>query len=141
MYFYKEKMLIEKDTKLITNQDMFDTIVRTLEAKCDMSETAKILDYAISTREDIPLISENYYPDVIAAVNPGGSEGIYLDWGLKYKSEFIRLGTFKTLYGDLDRYIIMGQLSGMLIYFSNLYLMLNDKTIKKYAGDNYGKSK
>lgn len=129
--YIKEKIFIEESKKRITNKDMFNTIIKELESKCDeYNKAAKILDYVVAAREDIPLISEKYYPDVIASISPGGSEGIYLDWGLQYKSETIRLGTFKTLYENVNGYIAMGQISGLLVWASNQYLMLNDGKIK-----------
>lgn len=130
MIYVKELLLDENKKKAITNWDMFRTIKKMLETKYEeYASAASLLDYAIPCGKEIPLNSENYYPEVFATVNPGGSEGIYIDWYLKYKYEGIRIGTFKTLYESIDGYMAMGKIAGMLIWASDQYLVTNDKKI------------
>lgn len=131
MIFVKEPMLVEEKKAPITNQDMFNAIVNMLKTKSEYNEAAAILDYANPCYKEIPLRTESCYPEIIAAVNPGGSEGIYIDWYLKYKFEGFRIGTFKTLDESMDGYIAMGKISGMLIWASEQYLSFNDGKIEE----------
>lgn len=138
MHFNREFMINLKETSdsRITNVDMFYKVMELLGKIPECKEISKIFGYAIPGRE-IALYSESYFPEVGARVNPGGSEGIYIDWYMVFSSDsnpkIIRIGTIKTLKEDFEAYTQLGCISGALICLSNLYLSVNDEIIAKQS--------
>lgn len=125
----------------INTKDMFDICLAWLKdndpVARDIMETK--LDYCLSgSRDSSDIIPLTTYPSHIKAlVNPGGSEGIYVDWIWHTSGTDMSLyrekqsGTFKTLGEDLEAYRYMGQLSGSLLYVSDLFLWKNYDFLQK----------
>ena len=69
----------------------------------------------------------SYEFDMLPAIDFGGSEGIYIDCGLRGKfdesgRDSISVGTIKTLSANLDACKIMGELCGVLMYHESKYV-------------------
>lgn len=118
----------------LTAADMFRDIENWLKGNL-AQETADIfgiLDYALPDDRS-PLLQDEYYPNIIALVNTGGSEGIYIDFyymlGEDKNRQRFRIGTFKTLDEGIKAYGLMGQLAGYLTFAGEHYIALNHKNI------------
>jgi hypothetical protein len=98
-------------------------------------EAVKIMDYYLPEKDKTEFT--NYRFDFLAVVNPGGSEGIYIDCYLR--GEFdqsgkrtCEIGTFKTLGENMNAFRIMGALSGALTFYASQYVNAN---IERYTPD------
>lgn len=118
----------------LTAADMFRDIEKWLKENLaeETADIFRILDYAVPDDKS-PLLQDDYYPEIIALVNTGGSEGIYIDFyymlGEGKNRQRFRIGTFKTLEEGITAYGLMGQLSGYLTVAGERYIALNHKYI------------
>lgn len=118
----------------LTAADMFRDIENWLKENLaqETADIFEILDYALPDNKS-PLLQDEYYPYIVALVNTGGSEGIYIDFyymlGEGKNLQKFRIGTFKTLEEGIGAYGMMGQLSGYLTFAGEHYIALNHKHI------------
>lgn len=121
----------------ITNVQMFECIVRWLKEHSEQYRMSEmILDYALpKSYQEQPLQQWSDSMDISAIVNPGGSEGIYLDWywhtGRK-EDKPVCIGTFKTLSEGIDGYAVMGTIAGLLTWASWRFINMNYEHILEY---------
>lgn len=131
-----EAVKLPEDTKphSITNETMGRKILEALRTTEEFQELDKILDYANVARWDIEELHYQvvWNSQIIAVVNTGGSEGIYIDWFLKCKNyETIQIGTLKTLQEGFDGYRKMGEICGMLVMATEAFIYENDDLFLK----------
>ena len=121
----------------VTAGDMFRIVTEWLEKHCQpYIEAIRILDYKLCPHyaEDKILYTGVYQPEVEVSVNGGGNEGVYIDWNIRIDTTdypFIKIGTFKTLFEDVDAYGTMGLISGYIIYASDAFLSLNYEALQQ----------
>ena len=134
----EDKLVVEPERKNpITNCVMFQTVVDWLkDISLEFQEYLKTLDYyQTSTYREQELIQYGNAMDIHAHVNPGGSEGVYLDWYWttgKPNDKPIDIGTFKTLDEGIHAYEIMGAIAGLLTFGSWRFINRNwDQITKK----------
>ena len=119
-----------------TTNDVFLNALQMAREAGDLAELDNILDYARpcgrshSQDEGITITTHSFCTEFV--VNPGGSEGIYIDaWiyglilpdftgSMSYRRT--RIGTIKTLAEGRDAYAIMGRAAGLLTYYADLYV-------------------
>ena len=135
-----------------TTRDLFFATLEMVKENGHYDKAAAIMDYVLPSKsehyisEDIEL--SNYRFDFYAAVNFGGSEGIYIDCWLsgEYTEEERKVynhgkgvievetrrsvGIFKTLRDDLESMKIMGELCGALVFYASQYI---NKNIDRYT--------
>ncbi len=124
----------------LTGGQFFEKIVERARLNGDMGRFENIHEY-VSPNEFKKAKLCNYNFDFLSIVNFGGSEGIYIDCMLKGQfdesdNSTLEVGTIKTLETDLGACKIMGELCGVLMYYSdrfvdeNFYLFTPYKEIK-----------
>ena len=121
---------VERDTPEI----LFNKVLHLVQMHGHYDAAEKIMDYALPEDYDKRQFTR-YEFDFIANVNKGGSEGIYIDCYLRGKfddsgDKTCKVGTFKTLREDIYGYKVMGELSGLLVAYADLYVNQN---IDRYA--------
>ena len=154
MVSFKDELKETKGTELTT-----ETLFRKVDSWLtkffpEYAKACEELDYKLPRRNISSLGKLLYgasYPEPDIRLNAGGSEGIYIDYGILYRvSEFpdaakyavcsdsdvsdiipCRIGTYKTLKEGPDAYRQMGLIVGYLTYATELYLAVNDALIKK----------
>lgn len=154
MVSFKDELKETKGTELTT-----ETLFRKVDSWLtkffpEYAKACEELDYKLPRRNISSLGKLLYgasYPEPDIRLNAGGSEGIYIDYGILYRvSEFpdaakytvcsgsdvsdiipCRIGTYKTLKEGPDAYRQMGLIIGYLTYATELYLAVNDALIKK----------
>lgn len=121
--------------------DIFERVADYLKTVPELEEPHRILDYALPEGRDNGLSRaiENggEMLRIRADVNTGGSEGVYIDCyavvecssedgcDSKLITRDFRLGTYKTLYEDMDAYIKMGQIAGAFVMAAETYIAMN----------------
>ena len=145
MTITKEMRAMLSETKRPTNTVMGEKIekaIRELPETEFLKEDLEILDYWLVEDYDKAEIVEHkkqdYFMDLRAIVNTGGSEGIYVDVILRRgyyndrgKIETIPLMTLKTLREDLEAYGIMGRIAGAITAIGEVYLFINWSVIEE----------
>lgn len=154
MVSFKDELKETKGTELTT-----ETLFRKVDSWLtkffpEYAKACEELDYKLPRRNiSSPgkLLYGASYPEPDIRLNAGGSEGIYIDYGILYRvSEFpdaakyavcsgsdvsdiipCRIGTYKTLNEGPDAYRQMGMIVGYLTYATELYFTVNDALIKK----------
>lgn len=154
MVSFKDELKETKGTELTT-----ETLFRKVDSWLtkffpEYAKACEELDYKLPRRNiSSPgkLLYGASYPEPDIRLNAGGSEGIYIDYGILYRvSEFpdaakyvvcsgsdvsdiipCRIGTYKTLKEGPDAYRQMGLIIGYLTYATELYFTVNDALIKK----------
>jgi len=116
---------VERDTPAI----LFTEVLRLIQKHGHYDAAERILDYALPGTSDKRQLTRCEF-EFIAKVNKGGSEGIYIDCYLQGKfddssDKTCKVGTFKTLREDIYGYKIMGELSGLLVAYADLYINQN----------------
>lgn len=111
----------------VTTEDMFRVVWQFVSCMSELKEEVESLDYAIAGSGAKPKLCDIAELDVVALVNTGGSEGVYIDWYLYDRKENQRhkVGTLKTLEEGMEAYIKMGKLSGILTWASEYFLCCN----------------
>ena len=112
-----------------TNVDLMNHTLELVKESGNYDKAEPIMDYYLAEKWEVKELT-NYEFDFLAAVNFGGSEGIYLDCWLKGnfdenhedERKTISCGTFKTLRNDLEAIKIMGELAGSLTYYADQYV-------------------
>lgn len=115
---------VERDTPEI----LFNKVLHLVQRHGHYA-AAEIMDYALPETFDKRQFTR-YEFDFVANVNKGGSEGIYIDCYLSGKfddsgDKTCKIGTFKTLAEGVDGYRIMGELSGLLVIYADMYVNEN----------------
>lgn len=132
---FMEDLKVKNEKQVITNTVMFDTVWSVIEKIDELKEVIDILDYHIAEKYAVTYVMNDM--EVVALVNTGGSEGIYIDVYLTHHErvgEKIKLGTIKTLREDLEAYMLMGKLAGALTIVSENFLNYNYDEINKQNG-------
>lgn len=111
-----------------TTTDLFRNVLAKVKENGDYANAEKIIDYALPASTET--ILSNYRFDFIAAVQRGGSEGIFVDCYLEgefddSKKTRCSVGCIKTLGENLEASKIMGELAGILSYYSYNYVKEN----------------
>ena len=141
-----------KKIKRDTTKDLFMAVLELVKKNGHYEKAEAIMDYILpnqkedNIREDIELT--NYRFNFNAAVQFGGSEGIYIDCFLdgEYTETELKqynvgkgivetehkrhIGTFKTLKKDINSMKIMGELCGVLIFYADRYV---NKNLDRYT--------
>lgn len=126
---YTRKLNQEIESQRMTGGELFEHIMECAKANGDLARFDAINDYVLpDDRHTEKLCSYEF--DMLPIVGFGGSEGIYIDCGLRGKfdesgRDSIRIGTLKTLSTDLDACKVMGELCGVLMYHENQYVNEN----------------
>lgn len=154
MVSFKNELKEAEETEL-TTETLFQKVDSWLTKFFpEYAKACEELDYKLPHRNISSLGKLLYgasYPEPDIRLNAGGSEGIYIDYGILYRvSEFpdaakyaarsgsdvsdiipCRIGTYKTLKEGPDAYRQMGLIVGYLTYATELYFTVNDALIKK----------
>ena len=122
---------IKRDTPKI----LFRRVLNLVQRNGYYAEAEPIMDY--TSPDDREIEFTNYRFNFHAVVNPGGSEGIYIDCYLRGEfdqsgKETCPIGTFKTLSEDMNAYRIMGALCGALTFYAGEYINTH---IDRYTPD------
>lgn len=115
---------------LLTNDELHKDIVAWMEEYIpEYKDIAEILDYSLPHNENwrVP-----YEDSVIAIVNTGGSEGVYLDVYFCQQEKKHRVMVFKTLHASIDAYMKMGMLAGILTAAVENYQCQNEENLLKW---------
>lgn len=128
MYFTEWTRNLVSEKKTV--QSLFDTILKELSEQTVYSDAAEILDYNLCASDNLDLSQiENIWDyQVVALLNTGGSEGIYVDLFLKPArsgEEKIDIGTWKTLDEGPAGYAKMGVIAGLLTYATEVWMYRN----------------
>lgn len=123
------KILPWADVERDTPEMLFNKVLHLVQQHGHYDAAEKILDYALPETMDKRQFTQ-YGFDFIANVNKGGSEGIYIDCYLSGKfdesgDKRCKIGTFKTLEEGIHGYKIMGELSGLLVIYADMYVNQN----------------
>lgn len=116
-----------------TSEDLFNNVLELVKKEGHYSKAEEILEYSLVDKLD-KIDLTNYEFSFMAIVSWGGSEGIYLDcyikgdFGCKHTNN-LHIGTFKTLDTSIEAFKIMGELSGAMTYYADLYVNQN---LKRY---------
>ena len=121
-------------TKRDTPKILIERVLKLVKSNGHYQEVEPILDYYLPS--DAELEFSNYEFDFCALVNPGGSEGIYIDVFLKGKfdqsgKDYCKIATFKSLREDAAAFKIMGALCGVLTYYADQYI--NSNLVRYYT--------
>ena len=113
---------IKRDTPEILFRNTFDLVKR----NGHYDHIAPIIDYALPEGHDKREFTR-YEFDFMAMPNKGGSEGIYIDCWLQGKfddsgDKRCKIATIKTLEEGINGFRLMGELSGLLIYYAGIYV-------------------
>ncbi len=108
-----------------TPKILIEQILELVKKNGHYKEAESIMDYFLPSDEQREI--SNYEFDFCALVNPGKSEGIYIDVYLTGKfdqsgKDYCRIATFKTLCEDVGAFKIMGELCGSLTCYANQYI-------------------
>lgn len=119
-----------------TPGSLFKSVVELVKEHGHFQEAEPILDYVLPEGYDTRKLT-NYRFSFQAIVNPGGSEGIYIDCVLRGEfdrsgEKYCQVGTIKTLREDVDAYRIMGALAGLLTVYAYKYINNN---LDRYTPD------
>jgi hypothetical protein len=123
---YTRKLNQDIESQRMTGGELFDHVMQCARENGDLANFDDICDYVLpDDRHKEKLCSYEF--DMLPIVNFGGSEGIYIDCGLRGKfdesgRDSISIGTIKTLSADLDACKIMGELCGVLMYHESKYV-------------------
>ena len=118
-----------------TTTELFDAVCQKLK---DLGQMPEILDYHSGSHNPEPI--KYYEYKINAALNSGGSEGVYLDIGINLwllpesKEERLHLGTFKTLRNDAEAFRTMGELLGDFVYQTEKFI---DENIDDFTWYGY----
>ena len=129
-----EKIPAGAGTKRDTPKILIERVLELVKENGYYQEVEPILDYYSPSKTEIEF--SNYEFDFCALVNPGGSEGIYIDVFLKGKFDqsgqnYCQIATFKTLREDAAAFKIMGALCGVLTYYAGQYI--NSNLVRYYT--------
>lgn len=137
-----QKMALPEGAKAPTVEEMFNKVYEFMKTMPEYKEQIDSLDYALAYDRERVLIPQCESLSVVADVNTGGAEGIYIDCALRVQLseavQHIKLGTFKTLEEDIVGYAAMGTLSGIFIGLAEIYLWSNHE---KFDLDSFNKLK
>lgn len=132
MTFNKERNMRLKMEEPITAEMMHEKIKMEVLKREDLKAAVGILDYYIcSYGEEEKTLSQHALETskFNCIINPGGSEGIYLDCRLRYYEygmpEEIIVSTLKTLREDEEGYILLGSLAGYITKLGYEFLNIN----------------
>ena len=114
------------ENQRMTGGELFDRIVNRARENGDLARFDGICEYVLPDDSHKGKLC-SYEFDMLPIVNFGGSEGIYIDCGLRGKFDesgrsAMSIGTIKTLSTDLDACKIMGELCGILMYHENQFV-------------------
>ena len=119
----------ELENQRLTSGQLFAKVIERAKENGDLARTEPICDYILpDSHEGGKLCSYEF--DFVPIVNFGGSEGVYIDCGLRGKFDEsgrnrINAGTIKTLHNDLAACKAMGELCGALLYHESAYVNEN----------------
>ena len=118
----RDKMKAEKKENLYSTKTAFYVMQDALKTHPLFAEDARCLDYAIHTGNDTldGINLQEAMPSI--RITAGGSEGVYLSWGVADAHTRVKLGTLKTLDEGFSAYAEMGAIAGMLTYITEQYL-------------------
>ena len=119
---------------------LLQRILEEARASGAITEAEAILDYILpSDKEPDPPDRDSYLTDyrfdLVPCLSFGGCEGIFLSLYLEGSfdgsdKEKVTIGTFKTLYTDLEACQLMGALGGALMYYGRQYV---NREIHRYT--------
>ena len=119
---------LQRDTEKLrmTGEQLFSGVMERARENGDLARFEGICEYVLPEDRDQPKLCR-YEFDMLPAVNFGGSEGVYIDCGLRGKFDesdrnALGIGTIKTLATDLEACKIMGELCGALLYHESAYV-------------------
>jgi len=120
-----------------TGGSLFCTVVRMAKENGDFDKADAILDYILPCAHETGKNEKSELTDYrfdFESTISYGCEGIYMDCCLKGKFDesgrfVLHIGTLKTLRRDLEAAKIMGELSGTLMHYADLYV---NRNIQRY---------
>ena len=121
---------IKRDTPEILFRETLNLIKR----NGHYDHIAPIIDYTLAEKDHIRELT-CYEFDFVATVKKGGSEGIYIDCYLKgifddSDERICPIGTIKSLEEGVTGFRLMGELCGLLAFYSHQYV---DENIDRYS--------
>ena len=129
-----EKIPAGAGTKRDTPKILIERVLELVKENGHYQEVEPILDYYLPS--DAAIEFSNYEFDFCALVNPGGSEGIYVDVFLRgdfdqSEKKHCKIATFKSLNEDAGAFKVMGALCGVLTYYAGQYI--NSNLVRYYT--------
>lgn len=129
-----EKISAGAGTKRDTPKILIERVLELVKRNGHYQEVEPILDYYLPSDKEREF--SNYEFDFCALVNPGGSEGIFIDVFLKGEfdqsgEKYCKVATFKSLREDAAAFQIMGALCGVLTFYASQYI--NNNLVRYYT--------
>ena len=136
----QEKAPAGAGTKRDTPKILIERVLDLVKTNGYYQEVEPILDYYLPSDKNREF--SNYEFDFCALVNPGGSEGIYIDVYLQGEfdqsgEKYCKVATFKTLREDTEAFRIMGALCGVLTFYAGQYI--NSNLVRYYTPQELAK--
>lgn len=123
----------DMEETVINMDEIFTYADGCIHSEPKLEKAVKALDYSLGGQKYLLGVVNDLYVECL--VNPGASEGVYVDCFLRSVSEGKRthLGTYKTLDEGIDAFILMGEIAGAFTCFAEQKLYHRERRFASLA--------